>query len=935
MPMLGLISGDNIKFRNLGAIVSLTIYNVPTGATTLTFTAPNNKITGQFSIADGSADEPSIMTSASSGTDNQIVFTFNRRQNMTFRIPLPVGAIDGFSISFNDAANTTKTVSRQIQLNRNAFVLAPDLNLGSTVTWEQHPTPTHLISHISWTGMNGNAGVSEYDFEYDKLGRLTTIVLDGDLFGEYQYEPRFTGTVWGGGEAYLYKSYNTLWFYYDPNSVEPGFPVFIYNYDGTLSRLFGTASGYCYPDCTWDENHNLTVFSGWETITYSDIPNIWAGVSLNAFMFHPELVELPAPILINDEATRIHTANVPASITWLDDNTTTACSFSYDSEGRIVSGSFTGGKMDNQSFVVYYDDGFLRVTGVSLASPSLQLATGESHQLIATITPADASVQAVKWYSSDASVATVDNNGLVTAVAPGTATITVKTVNGGFEAGCVVTVAGMAVPEAVDLGLPSGLKWASFNVGASAPGGYGNYYAWGETQTKSDYSWETYTFGSSPNGPLSKYNYDYSYGPVDNKVVLDPEDDVAHVEYGGSWRIPTASEWDELLNHCTWTWTNDYNGTGVAGDIVTSNRQGYTHVSIFLPAAGRMTGTYLDDDRGQYWSSSLCLPHTMLVDEVPHPGRSLNIRFSSFESPSWRRGNRGGEGAPVRAVYGNLTPVAAVSLNSSSLQLFKGESQQLAVSVTPAGASNKAIKWYSSDPSVATVENNGLVSAVAPGTATVTVETYDGGFTASCDVTVQAKASPEAVDLGLSSGIKWASVNIGASDPEEYGDYYAWGEREIKSNYSWSTYMLCDGSSISLTKYNINSSYGAVDNKIVLDPKDDVAHEKLGGNWRMPTDDEWTELRNDCTWTWTVDYNGTGISGMIVTASNDKNIFLPAAGRCSGENFSAAGSYGYYWSSSLAQDKSYNALSVSFRSDRVSRSGSGRYYGFCVRPVLE
>ena len=194
--------------------------------------------------------------------------------------------------------------------------------------------------------------------------------------------------------------------------------------------------------------------------------------------------------------------------------------------------------------------------------------------------------------------------------------------------------------------------------------------------------------------------------------------------------------------------------------------------------------------------------------------------------------------------------------------------------------------------------------------------------------------SPKAVDLGLS--VKWATCNLGAAKPEDYGDYYAWGETEPKEDYSWSTYKWCSGSSSTLTKYNTSSSWGTVDNKTVLEPEDDVAYVKLGGNWRMPTDAEWSELRTKCTWTWTTNYNGTGVKGQIVTATNGNSIFLPAAGYRSVTSLYNAGSLGYYWSSSLNTDYPYYAWRVYFDSDNVLRSSYGdRCSGQSVRPVTE
>lgn len=192
---------------------------------------------------------------------------------------------------------------------------------------------------------------------------------------------------------------------------------------------------------------------------------------------------------------------------------------------------------------------------------------------------------------------------------------------------------------------------------------------------------------------------------------------------------------------------------------------------------------------------------------------------------------------------------------------------------------------------------------------------------------------PEAVDLGLS--VKWASFNLGASAPEEYGDYYAWGETEPKSNYDWSTYKWCNGNSTSLTKYNDSSSYGTVDNKTVLDPEDDAAHVKLGGNWRMPTDAEWTELRDNCTWTWVTNYNGSGINGRLVTGTNGNSIFLPAAGIRNNAYLSYAGSGGYYCSSSLFRGYPISAHELDFDSSGVYWSTRYRCYGPSVRPVTE
>lgn len=191
---------------------------------------------------------------------------------------------------------------------------------------------------------------------------------------------------------------------------------------------------------------------------------------------------------------------------------------------------------------------------------------------------------------------------------------------------------------------------------------------------------------------------------------------------------------------------------------------------------------------------------------------------------------------------------------------------------------------------------------------------------------------PEVVDLGLS--VKWASRNIGATSPEDYGGYYAWGETEEKSYYSWSTYKWSNVSyDIIMTKYCTDSYYGTVDNKTTLDLSDDVAHVKWGGSWRMPTLDEIKELINDCSWSWTTQ---NGVNGYKVTGPNDNSIFLPAAGDRFFTEVGSRGSSGYYWSGTLNEGDSRNACYLYFYSDDHDWGYYNyRNYGHTVRPVTE
>ena len=568
------------------------------------------------------------------------------------------------------------------------------------------------------------------------------------------------------------------------------------------------------------------------------------------------------------------------------------------------------------------------------------------------------------------------------------------------------------IPEMVDLGLS--VKWASFNVGASAPEEYGNYFAWGETEPKEDYSWSTYKWCMNGNDhQLTKYCTESSYGYngfTDNKTVLDSEDDAAAVNLGGSWRMPTAVELGELHRQCTWRWTTL---NRVNGYKVTSNKGGYTDKWIFLPAAGSRDGTSLGSagSWGYYWFSSL---NTVSPSKVYYVYFYSNDVFMSYGSNRYlgrsvrpvyddtvhattgvgvSPGNATvgiGEPAQLTAIVsppnatdkrvtwsssdasvatvdadGLVTGISAgsavitaitvdggftaecavtvvmrvtgVSVSPEDTAIEMGKSIQLTAMVTPSNATDQRVTWSSSDASVATVDADGLVTGISAETAMITATTVDGGFTATCTVAVNLPV-PEAVDLGLS--VKWASWNVGASAPEEYGDYFAWGETKPKDIYSLFTYKWCNFSASQLTKYCNNSNYGYngfMDNKTILDPKDDAAAANWGGSWRMPTKAEQDELRSECTWTWTT---LNGVYGRKVTSNKsgytNKWIFFPAAGYRNGTSLGNAGSYGYYWSSSLYTDSPSSAYYVYFRSDGVNWSSYyGRCYGQSVRPVSE
>ena len=187
-----------------------------------------------------------------------------------------------------------------------------------------------------------------------------------------------------------------------------------------------------------------------------------------------------------------------------------------------------------------------------------------------------------------------------------------------------------------------------------------------------------------------------------------------------------------------------------------------------------------------------------------------------------------------------------------------------------------------------------------------------------------------ALDLGLPSGTLWADRNVGASSPEDYGNYFAWGETSTKSNYDWSTYKYANGAPNKLTKYCGMSKFGNngyTDSRTTLERSDDAATANWGSDWCMPTQQQFQELKDNCAWTWT---KRNGKDGYEVKGKNGNSIFLPAAGDRIGSGFESAG-WGHYWLSSFCPS---SGCQLVFNSGGVNfHNGAWRSNGFSVRPV--
>ncbi|MBQ6081340.1 MAG: Ig-like domain-containing protein [Bacteroidales bacterium] len=597
--------------------------------------------------------------------------------------------------------------------------------------------------------------------------------------------------------------------------------------------------------------------------------------------------------------------------------------------GSTVVTAFSGNKSASCKVSVN-----VPVERISLSFFKVEIPVGGSIHIIAYVEPADADDTSVVWASTDTEVIEVDQDGLVSGKRVGEATVSASSADGSIVVGCVVTVTPVPVPvESVSLDrtdaqleigqtltltatvLPEdatskSVRWASSNPGIAEVDQAGNVTAKGAGTA-------TITATTVDGGKVAGCEV----------LVKEPFVEVVSVAIT--------------------------DGSTTVGTIEATKGTTRTLYALVLPEnASQKTVT---------WTSSN--PDVVIVDQtgaVAFVGGGEAVVTAEA----------GGKTAACRVSV--TAPVTSIVLNATELEMTLEETFTLVATVYPEDATNKDVQWTSSDAAVVSVQG-GVLTARATGTATITATAKDGsGVKAECRLTVVAPGAIdparkviEAIDLGLS--VKWGSVNLGTSRPDEYGDsYYSWGETEIDDLYYWEdytkfgTYDYKNTSTYGFTKYN------GLDGKSVLDPEDDVAHVKLGGKWRMPTIEEFRELLYtsslcraqyqgqdpsardysgpDFDWKWYDNYNGSNVAGFLVTAPNGNSIFLPAAGfKFNDGLLDVQGVSGVYWSSSCRSDireiAAYQSWYVYFRRDGLAEqfhwTWYGRYAGHSIRPVSD
>lgn len=491
--------------------------------------------------------------------------------------------------------------------------------------------------------------------------------------------------------------------------------------------------------------------------------------------------------------------------------------------------------------------------------------------------------------------------------------------------------------EYVDLGLPSGLKWATFNVGANTPEAYGDYFAWGEIAPKTYY------------GQNNSKTYWKEMGNISGNTTYD----AATVNWGEDWRIPTQGEMQELINNCTWTWTqlNDVNGYNVTG---TNGK------SIFLPAAGSYDsgGGVSINEQGSYWTST---PTT-----IENNQRAYYLMFTS--TSKMVLSNYRDNGRPIRPVSGRKFDIGEVT--TAEVTSITDNSAVCGGYVTGNNAyvTEKGICWSTSESP--TINDNKMACGQGEGGYTVTLT----GLTSATVYYVRAYATNEAgtnygsqvrfnttktgsngyaydfsnmgshvVDLGLPSGVLWSDCNIGAEWAVEqaewpvniYGNYFMWACNTSSQYFGEGNYP--DYAKAVTINSEIDYSYNYSG-----DIRYDAATNLWGGNWRTPTAADIDELVDNCT-PERVIIKGIGQNGqeidivcMKFTSKKNSNssIYFPLGGiYYDSSELDDRNDLGYYLTASIYNKRSCRDWILRTASD-CHRGWDLRWYGYSLRPVI-
>lgn len=757
---------------------------------------------------------------------------------------LPATFSKGFSITFSKGGNScTRVYPKARTLGRSVFGAMS----GFDTELEGSPFPVELGLSVKWATYNVGATSPEYHGDYFAWGE--TEKKDTYTWGNYLYS---------GTSAPITK-YNV-----SSSNGKIDYKTVLDESDDPATRAFGEP--WRLP--TMEEVEELMSKCTWTWTKHGNVLGYEVSGRGNT-IFLPAAGSWSGSISTGDNETGGYWSS---SLSIQDCRN--ACALSFNSAGFSDKQYYP--RFNGLPVRAVHSE-FVPVEGLSFEDKPVIIVAGEScASPVLTISPANATDRNVLWLSSDESVAKVAADGTVSGIAAGSTTIVAYASNG-LSAEFPVTVKSANI-KPVDMGLS--VKWAPYNLGASTPEASGGYYAWGETEAKSNYDWSTYLYCDGASSSLSKYNYDASLGAVDFKTLLDPSDDPATRALGYPWRMPTRAEMEELINSTPY---EAIRKSGVFGFEFTAPNGN----SIFLPDAGYIDIEQLTDadNRAGYWTSGSDGSDAYAFWSY----RTLNKKCTLVARAL---------GLAVRPVYSPHVPVTGIEFESNTMETtgLNEPCNPLAYTIIPDNATDKSVRWVSEDESIVKVDpETGVLTTVAPGTAVIKIYASSGvSASYTCIVhksltNLGQRFTSEAADMGLS--VKWAARNLGADKPSAYGKYYAWGETSA-----------------------------------VVD--------LLGGNWRLPTKAEVEELMSDCFWTFT---ELDGVPGFRISALKSGfvggNIFIPLAGY-KADSIQERGDAGYFWTSSLLDDQ--HAVCLGFDADGAVHSAAMEcIYGLTVRPVLD
>ena len=526
-----------------------------------------------------------------------------------------------------------------------------------------------------------------------------------------------------------------------------------------------------------------------------------------------------------------------------------------------------------------FSTGVIPADRITLNNTNLLLTTiGDVAYIKATVYPEEATEKGLIWSSSNEEIAVVNQNGRITAIDNGSATITVKTINQEITATCNVIVAQHVTEIKLDK----------------------SYVVMEEGETTSLIA--TVNPNNANDKTITWVSSDESVAIVDNNGKITA------ISKGVSTITAKAIDGSKQESSCSIVVNRPVKAITLAESSIFL----YTGGEAVILATIRPSGASNQEIIWESMDPSIAkVSETGVVSGI-RAGETSIIATSSYDSS-----------IQAMCLVEVRQSISKIELDKQYVVLVEGNSYTLSATISPDNAYDNSVIWQSGNESVATVDDNGCVTAVSKGYTDISAASKMGPFIRTfCNIKVCPY--PEAIDLGLS--VKWASFNIGAYAPGQNGFPYAWGETDSKDIFQLDTYKW-----VILNTPPKKSIFTKYTTTTVLEtgPEgDDVASKVLGGEWRMPTQEEWIELIDNCTLEWLQYNQGYNAAGMLVTGKNGNSVFLPAT--------NGASSNGYYWSSTLKDDQSgWEKLAWAFLIKKltIEQFEAFRYQGLYVRPV--